>query len=115
MLRARAKMKEAMAKRDGDLFDTSPDNIPSVLAHEMRGRAGLSAPAKKQAELIELFKLADRPLTVDEIMVGAYRQYGRVWKRASLLSKLYRMTKGGYVKSLSGKGNKGRYARADGV
>lgn len=59
--------------------------------------------------IFNLFILAKRPLTIDELLVGYYRQYGVVYNKQTLANNIWQLTKrhGGRVEKIKGK--KGLY------
>lgn len=56
--------------------------------------------------IIELFKIANRSLHIDEVAVGYYRKYNEIKTKRQIMTKLYNMSKQPYskIKSCSMKG-----------
>lgn len=80
----------------GDLFDLDPfklDEIPAEFLKELK----ISKAETADAQIVALLRIAKRPLTISEIMIGLYRKFGEQHKRAALSSRLYRMTQAGIV------------------
>lgn len=82
-----------MSSKDGaeDVF--SLDEIPKELEPQIRS-VGLRG---KRDQVIGLLRLAGRPLTINEILVGLYRKHGIVEKRGNLDARLYRMKHAGEI------------------
>lgn len=63
-----------------------------------------------EKNILELFKLADRLLSVDELTVGYYRKYGKPFKtKAQIMNKVYKMSQNHIYGIESVKGRKGVY------
>jgi hypothetical protein len=74
----------------GDLFALDPfnlDDIPGELLDELK----ISKADKVDAQIVELLKIAGRPLTISEVLVGLFRKFGDQHKRTGLSARLYRM------------------------
>lgn len=90
-----------------DLFSLNPlklDDLPEELVDDLN----LSKSERRDAEILELFKIAERPLNINELMVGLYRKYEQRPKRNALSARLYRMAQRDDVHSVPHK--KGLYA-----
>ena len=72
-----------------DPFDLG--DLPSELVEQ------LAIPQSDQddAKIIRLLRLAQRPLSINEVMVALYRRFGEVQKRNAVNARLYRMTQRG--------------------
>lgn len=80
-----------------DRYDLS--SLPDSLVEEL----SISRADEDDTQIIQLFRIARRPLSINEIMVGLYRKFGVQHKRSSLNSRLYRMANKGDLASV-GKG-----------
>jgi hypothetical protein len=93
-----------------DLFLLDPlhlDDLPDDFVEEL----SLSPADTQDAQLMELLRIADRPLTINELMVGSLRKYNVRYKRTALSSRLYRMTQRGLIVSVPKQ--KGVYALSE--
>lgn len=72
-----------------DPFDLG--DLPSELVEQ------LAIPQSDQddAKIVRLLRLAQRPLSINEVMVALYRRFGEVQKRNAVNARLYRMTQRG--------------------
>ena len=68
------------------------DDLPDVLKSELTG-----VKETKIARLIALLKIANRPLTLNEIIIGYYRKYNEVITRKKAIGILYQGTRRGLV------------------
>ena len=86
-----------------DLFDTSdlPDNLKNDLKRFKR--------SETEERIINLLRLADEDLSLNQLQVGYYRKYGEVKERRKLTAKLYIMCKSDNPVVTSVKGKKGKY------
>ena len=86
-----------------DLFDTSdlPDNLKNDLKRIKR--------SETEERIINLLRLADEDLSLNQLQVGYYRKYGEVKERRKLTTKLYIMCKSDNPVVTSVKGKKGKY------
>ena len=86
-----------------DLFSFSESDISS-LPDTVRKTLNLSESDKLEGMILELIKIAGRPLSIRELIVGLYKKYQHeVEDRNGFASKLYRMSQAGTVKSAMGK------------
>lgn len=82
-------------------IDTSPtiernlfslaDELLADLPSEVRDELSLSEADKFDAQATTLLRLAKRPLSLNELIVGFYRKFGIQYKRPSITARLYRM------------------------
>ena len=69
-----------------DIFDTkNTDDLPEQLQKEVT--------KEFDNNIIELFKIAERPLHIDEVTVAYYRKYGIKKPKRPLMTKLYNMSR----------------------
>ena len=76
--------------RMNDIFDLK--NLTDLPA-DIRGQLGATKRDELETELIGLLRVAGRDLTLDEVMVGYYRQYKKPCERRALMLKLYNMSR----------------------
>lgn len=70
-----------------NIFDMKNlDDLPDSV------KEGISSNAYTE-KIIKLFRMAKRPLTIDEVTVAYYRVYKEVRTRRQINSKLYGLTK----------------------
>lgn len=77
-----------------DLFAIDPfdlDGLPEELVSEL----AISKADQEDAQIIQLFRIAQRPLNINEVMVGLYRKFEVRQKRTALSARLYRMASRG--------------------
>lgn len=68
-----------------DIFDTKNLNdIPSDISSEIKKYDYAN-------RIVELFKIAKRPLTPDEVTVAHFRKYGIVKGKRQIMAKMYNM------------------------
>ena len=86
-----------------DLLDTSdlPDDLKNDLKRIKR--------SETEERIINLLRLADEDLSLNQLQVGYYRKYGEVKERRKLTTKLYIMCKSENPVVTSVKGKKGKY------
>lgn len=65
----------------------------SDLPPELRKDLGATKRDEFENELIQLFKMADGELTLDQVQVGYYRKYNKVCERRKLMMKLYNISR----------------------
>lgn len=76
-------------KMSEDIFDLNDiDDLPDIL----RNQVGLSLSFTRK--LIMLFKIADRPLTTNELTVGYYRKFNEVKTKRQIILKLNQISTG---------------------
>lgn len=72
-----------------ELFDLgNVGDIPENLRKEISGRAD-----KFEQNICELFDLAGRPLSIDEVFVAYFRKFKEEKTRTQIMNKLYQMSK----------------------
>lgn len=79
-------MSDSDEKRLFDLGDIG--DIPENLRKEISGRAD-----KFEQNICELFDLAERPLSIDEVSVAYFRKFKEEKTRTQIMNKLYQMSK----------------------
>jgi len=79
-----------------DIFDLNPDNLPPELAKELSKQR----ERKKDRRVLHLFDIKN-PLSVNEVLVGIYRQNEIIVKRAWVGNMLYQLTKEGLLKKIT--------------
>lgn len=78
------------------LFDLDPfrlDDVPDEVVEELK----ISRADKADAEVLELFRLANRPLTISEVLIGLFRRFKVADKRAAVNARLYRLAQSGLL------------------
>lgn len=103
-----AKISEGIASanhvvdsEETNLFDLDPfrlGDIPDEFVEELK----ISRADKADAQILELFRIAKRPLNISEVLIGLYRKFGQQEKRTALSARLYRLTQGGQLESVEG-------------
>lgn len=83
-----------------DLFYLDPLSIDE-LPEELRKEINLSGSDLYDAQILDLLKIAGRPLTLNELLLGAYRKFKVQHKRTALTARLYRLAGDNKVISLS--------------
>ena len=69
-----------------DVFDTrNTDDLPEQLQKAVR--------KEFDNNIIELFKIAERPLHINEVTVAYYRKYGIEKTKRQIMTKLYNMSR----------------------
>lgn len=96
------------APAQGDLFRIDPYDV-SDLPEELVNELTIPKSDNDEVRMVHLLRLAGRPLSINEIMVGLFRKFGDVSKRTTVNSRLYRMANKGDLVSM----DKGVYALAD--
>jgi len=92
---------------NSDLFSFSESDI-SDLPVSLVNSLKLSPGDKLEGKILELLKIANRPLNIRELIIGLYKKYQHeVTDRNPFASKLSRMSNAGKVVSVHGK--KGYY------
>lgn len=77
---------------DEDLFSLNPldlQDLPDDFVTELN----VTESDRQDAQLIELLKIAGRPLELTEFLIAAYRRFDVRLKRTALSARLYRMAK----------------------
>lgn len=88
-----------------DIFDVcNVDDIPDEI------RNGLNEVLFAK-QILELFDIAKRDLSVDEITVGYFRKFGEAKTKKQIMGKLYNMARAVNPKIVSVNGRKGVYRR----
>ena len=90
------------------LFEIDPFDL-SELPTELVEELSISAADHQDAQIIQLMRLAKRPLSINEILVGLFRKFGQQHKRNPLSARLYRIAQKGDIVSV----DKGVYALPD--
>lgn len=85
-----------------DLNDIS--DIPQEIKSELNRD-------KFAEQILELFNMAGRELTVDEVTVGYYRQFQEIKTKRQIMTKLYNMSRETYPAIESVPGRKGAYRK----
>jgi len=90
-----------------DLFTLSQSEL-SEMPDSLLDALKLSKADELETKIIELIKIAGRPLSIKELIIGLYKKYNyEVPERNPFASKLYRMNSSGKIYSVPGK--KGHY------
>lgn len=77
------------------LFSFAASDL-EALPEAVRDSLNLNETDELEGKVIELIRIANRPLNVRELILGLYRKYGyEVKQRNPFASKLYRMTNSG--------------------
>lgn len=82
-----------------DLFDIYfTDDLPEEIKSQLPKDCW-------QEQIIQLFVLANRPLSIDEVMVGYYRKYGVAHNKMTLANYVWQLTKrhGCHIEKVKGK------------
>ena len=93
---------EAVALFLIDPFDLS--GLPPEVLEEL----SISQADQQDAQIVQLLRIAKRPLSINEITVGLFRKFQQQTKRTALSSRLYRMAARGDIENV----DKGVYAVA---
>jgi len=91
---------------DEVLFHINPQDAPNDLLKELIPEN----PRTKDNQIIELLRIANRALTMNELLVGCFRKYNIEYKRTLLVGRLYKLSKRGLVVIVG----KGKYALIEG-
>ena len=90
-----------------DLFTVSESDIENM-PPKVKEALSLTEADELEAKIIELLRIAGRPLNITELIIGLFKKYSyEVTERNPFAAKLYRITKAGGIASVSGK--KGYY------
>jgi hypothetical protein len=92
---------ELAPKSEIDIFALDPfdlGNIPDELVEELK----ISRAEKADAQILELFKIAHRPLNISEVLIGLYRMFTVSEKRTAISARLYRLTQANQLESVEG-------------
>ncbi|AUM13578.1 hypothetical protein [Ketobacter alkanivorans] len=87
------------------LFSLNPLDIDD-LPEDFREEISITEGDKQDAQIIELMRIANRPLDLNEILIACWRKYNVQHKRNQLTARLYRLSKRGEIHPV----NKGTYA-----
>lgn len=79
-----------------DLFSLNPLEIDQ-LPEDFRNEISISESDRQDAQVIELLRLANRPLDLNELLIGCWRKFGIQYKRNQLTARLYRVSKRGDI------------------
>jgi hypothetical protein len=75
---------------NSDIFQLSDvGDLPAELVEKLKATKRDSL----ETRLIELYQLAGRELTLDEVLVGFFRKYNEILDRRVLINKLYTMAR----------------------
>lgn len=88
-----------------DLFSLNPLEI-GEFPEEFRQELNISQGDEQDAQVIELLKIANRPLDLNELLIGCWRKFNVQHKRNLLTARLYRLAKRNEVHAVG----KGTYA-----
>ena len=80
------------------------------LTQEIKSQLVIQKVDPAYKKIISLLEKAGKPLNLDEMMVGYYREYGVLKPRKYFMSKLYNMSRSRFKQIESVKGKKGTYA-----
>lgn len=84
-----------------DIFELDPfrlDDIPDDLVEELKiGRA-----EKADAQILELFRIAHRPLNISEVLIGLFRKFNESEKRTAVSARLYRLAQANEITPVEG-------------
>ncbi|MCF7980773.1 MAG: hypothetical protein K9K86_02240 [Pseudomonadales bacterium] len=90
---------------DEDLFSLNPldmQDLPDDLSEEL----SVSQSDTEDAQILELLKIANRSLDLNELLIGCFRKYNVKHKRNLLTARIYRLVKRDLVHNVG----KGKYA-----
>lgn len=88
-----------------DIFDLQDvSDIPEEIKKELNDDYFLN-------QILELFDIAKRDLSVDEVTVAYFRKFNEVKTKKQIMTKLYNMARAATPKIVSVKGRKGVYRR----
>ena len=96
-------IEDDMNKNPFDLLKL--DDLPESIKTELR----VYRIDRVEKNILDLFEIAQRPLNLDEIMVGYFRQYNETLSRKQWMTKLYNMARAEFPLIKSVKGRKGVY------
>ncbi|NPV76246.1 MAG: hypothetical protein HPY59_07695 [Anaerolineae bacterium] len=91
------------------LFSLNPLEL-DALPEEFRSEISISEGDIQDAQVVELFRIANRPLDLNEILIGCWRKFNVQHKRNQLTARLYRLVKRGQLHVVG----KGTYALGPG-
>jgi hypothetical protein len=78
------------------LFSLNPLDV-DALPEEFRSEITISDGDKQDAQVVELLRIANRPLALNELLVGCWRKYEVQHKRNQLTARLYRLARRGDI------------------
>ncbi|MCF6282410.1 MAG: hypothetical protein L3J28_09400 [Candidatus Polarisedimenticolaceae bacterium] len=90
---------------DDDLFSLNPLDMQS-LPEDLSVELSVSQSDTEDAQILELLRIANRSLDLNEILIGCYRKYDIKHKRNLLTARIYRLIK----RDLAHNVGKGTYA-----
>ena len=86
-----------------DIFDIkNVDDIPIEIKNELNNH-------NYTYNILELFRIANRALSIDEVTIGYYRKFKELKTKTQITSKLYMMAKSNQPKIVRIPGFKGIY------
>lgn len=103
-MRAFTEFLEVRQRRDSDDEISANSSVGSRIGSledlppELRSQIKSAGMDELEEAVVEVVKSFDGIASVDEILVGLYRNYQRIEDREQLSRKLYRMTKKGLLK-----------------
>ena len=103
--KGRHQQSSSLTPNQPDLFSLNPLDLGD-LPEDFRKELNISESDEQDAQVVELLRIANRPLDLNELLVGCLRKYDVKHKRALLTARLYRLVKKGEVHTVS----KGTYA-----
>lgn len=93
-----------------DIFDLKNlDDVPNEIQQVLQ----VTKRDQFEHRLIELYTLANRPLNLDEVVVGYFRMFNEHKERVKINTKLYNMARAAFPAVTSVKGKKGVYELTD--
>jgi len=95
----------------GDPLSLSPDDLAG-LPPELLEQLNISEGDKLDATIVEIINDAGGTLLLDKILIALYKKTSEVHQRAQIISRIYRMSKRGLVRSVPGR--KGVYTTLTG-
>lgn len=87
---AKAATALAVEHEQHDLFSIDPFDLGG-LPDELVSELAISRADQEDAQIIQLFRIARRPLNINEVMIGLFRKFQVQSKRTALSARLYRM------------------------
>ena len=75
---------------ESDLFYINPLELDD-LPEELRKELSVSDSDLYDAQVLELLRIAKRPISLNELMIALYRKYEVQHKRAAITARLYRL------------------------
>lgn len=88
-----------------DIFDVcNVDDIPDIIKKDLN-------ETLFSKQILELFDIAKRDLSVDEITVAYFRKFGEAKTKKQIMGKLYNMARVINPKIISASGRKGVYRK----